>query len=191
MPTARPIVALLLLTAAGPATKPATRPTAAFVSDYGFRLKYPADWIVPAHPDEGQMFTVYLPLDRPATRPVAGKLKGVQVGGLGLRIEQGPSGVPDKNIVRDLSGTMAANLFADLDLAAKHVAVRPATVGDLPARQVRFEVAPNGGPAVTVVYVIAVRKGTEYVFNAAVPSAKFDALWPDMAAVLASFDVRN
>ena len=174
------------------AAAPATRPTRPFNSDeYGFRLKVPADWIVPEHPDDGQVFTVWMPLPKPATDGPATRPAGpFRVGGVGVRIEQGPPGQPDRQVLRDLTDAMAADLFADDKLAAKHVAMRPATVGDLPARQVRFAVDQAGRPVV-VLYVVAVRKGVEYVFNAAAPADQFDALLPDVLAMLASFDVRE
>jgi hypothetical protein len=181
-----------LLLAAGPTTRPATAPTATFDNDEcGFKLKYPAGWIVPEHPDDGQVFTVWMPL-RPgtATRPTGALAGHLSVGGVGLRVEQATRGVPDRQAVRELTDLIAANLFADEKLGAKHVALRPATVGDLPARQVRFIVQQPAGP-VTVAYVIAVRNGTEYVFNAAAPSDQFDALWPSVEAMLASFDLRR
>jgi hypothetical protein len=184
-------VAVLTLLATTAAT-PATRPTTPFTSDeYGFRLEVPADWIVPEHPDDGQVFTVWMPLRSPAAGGPATRAAGpFRVGGVGLRIEQGPPGQPDRQVVRDLTDSMAADLFADEKLAAKHVALRPATVGDLPARQVRFVVDQAGRP-VAVLYVVAVRKGVEYVFNTAAPADQFDALLPDLLAMLASFDVRE
>jgi len=191
MRTPRCSVALVLLAmSAGPAT----RPTKPFVSDdYGFRLSVPADWIVPGRPDDGQVFTAWMPLRAaarggPATRPGAGPFR---VGGVGLRVERGPRGQPDKQVLRDLTDSMAASLFADEKLAAKHVALRPATVGDLPAaRQVRFTVDQDGR-SVAVMYVVAVRNGVEYVFNIAAPADQLDGLLPDVTAMLASFDVRE
>ena len=191
------ILAVALLVAAAPTTGPAKRPTTTFAGDDGgFSLKVPVDWIVPPRPDEGQRFTVWLPLSGAATRPADAirGVKGVKVGGMGLRVggaEGDADGKTDRQILRDLTGLMAANLFADLDLGAKHVAIKPAAVGELPSRQVRFVVRPGGGAEVTVVYVVAVRKGTEYVFNAAIPTDRFDALWPDVERVLASFQVRE
>ena len=199
--------AVVLAAAAGPATRPTygpavtavAGPTTTFTGDSGFTLKYPADWIAPPHPDEGQAFTVWMPLSpaAAATRPAGAvnvgkvdQLKGLKVGGLGLRVEQ-VDGASDQQVVHDLSGSMAANLFADLDLAATHVAIKPAVVGDLPARAVRFVIHPGGGPAVTVAYVVACHKGTEYVFNVAAPTAAFDRLWPQVEAVLKSFEVKE
>ena len=174
------------------AAAPTTRPTTTFDSrEYGFKLKVPAGWIVPDRPDEGQVFTAWLPLRAgPATGPATRPTGVLRVGGAGLRVEQGRAGVPDGQLVRDLTGLMAANLFADDRLGAKHVALRAAKVADLPARQVRFVVDQGHGP-VTVVYVVAAHNGVEYVFNAAAPSDQFDALWPDLAALFASFDLRE
>ena len=183
MPTRRPLILLPLLAAAAPAT----RPTKVFNSDeYGFKLKVPADWIVPERPDEGQVFTVWMPLHRPTTEP-ADKL---QVGGVGLRVEQGPPGLPDKQVLRDLTGTMADQLFHEADKGIHHVTLRPADLGGIPARQVGFVVDHPGGP-VAVLYVVGVHKGTEYVFNTAAPADQMDRLLPDVRAMLGSFDLRD
>ena len=186
-----PCSVCLLALAAAPATGPATRPTVVFNSDeYGFKLHVPAGWIVPARPDAGQVFTVWMPLAAGAATRPTGAVGSVRVGGAGLRVEQGRAGVADGQLLRDLTGLMAANLFADEKLGAKHVALRPARVAGFPARQVRFVVDQGQGP-VTVAYVVAVHKGVEYVFNAAAPSEQFDRLWPDLAAMFDSFDLRE
>jgi hypothetical protein len=181
------LVPLLALSAASPAT----RPTKTFNSDEcGFQLKVPLEWIVPDRPDEGQVFTVWMPLHRSTSRPSAGPVDKLQVGGVGLRVEQGPPGMSDFQILRDLSGTMADQLFHEADKGIHHVTVRPAVIGTIPARQVGFVVDHPGGP-VAVLYVVGVHKGTEYVFNTAAPADQFDALLPDVKAMLASFDLRE
>ncbi len=187
MRTARFLLPLLVLGAA-PAT---TRPTKVFNSaEHGFKLQVPADWIVPERPDEGQVFTVWMPLHRPTTGPTTSPVDRLQVGGVGLRIEQGPPGMSDGQIVHDLSGTMADQLFHEADKGIRHVTIRPAVVGTMPARQIGFVVDHPGGP-VAVLYIVGVHKGTEYVFNTAAPADQFDELLPDVKAMLASFDLRD
>lgn len=180
----------LATTAVAATSRPATtRPTKVFASDeYGFKLKVPADWILPERPDEGQVFTVWMPLHQPTTGPATDQK--LQVGGVGLRVEQGPAGVPDRAIVRDLTGTIADHLFNQADKGIRHVTIKPAKVGFLPAREVAFTVDHPGGP-LSVLYVVAVRKGTEYVFNTAAPSEQMDKLLPEIRAMLASFDLKE
>ncbi len=181
MRTGRPLIAVLLLLAAA---GPATRPTRAFNSDeYGFGLRVPADWVVPDHPDAGQAFTAHsppLPATRPADRPAAVAVVNLRIGG-------GPDGLADGQVLREASDLLAATVF---EHGGQHVTIRPGPLGTIPGRQVRYTVDRPDGRA-DVLTAIAVRHRVTYVLTVAAPAGRLEPVMGDVNAILASFDPRE
>ncbi len=166
-----------------PATLPAHTPASQSVAmreivnrEQRFRLKCPADWIEPEHPANGQVFSVQKP---------GGSPQDTQFGVVGLRIDNGPEGMSDKAILMDLSGSIAGAVFKS---GGKKITVKPDTLGVIAARRIRFL---NEQPAATteVMYVIAVKKRIEYVFNVAAPQQQFEEMLPAVEELLKSFEV--
>jgi hypothetical protein len=148
-----------------------------FASDeFHFRLKYPADWLVPQKPIGGAVFSARTPALGP---------KDARFGVVGLRIDQGPQNRSDHDTLMELSAAMAGYVF---NHGGKKVTIRPDQLGGLPARRVRFISDEPSGPIATM-YVVAVKHRIEYVFSIAAPAEKFDELLPEVEAMLKSFEV--
>jgi hypothetical protein len=179
------IVCVGLATASALLAEPTTAPTtttapamAEFVSpEFRFRLKYPSDWIVPEHPVNGEVFSVRTP-------PISES--DSRFGVVGLRIDNGPEGRSDNATMMDLSGSIAGYVFKS---GGQHVTIKPDVVGGtMSARRIRFETEQPSGKIETM-YVVTVKKRIAYVFNVAAPAEKFDAMLPQVEAVLKSFEV--
>ena len=182
-------LALIALTsiaraAEGPTTAPASEPsTAPAVSEFAsaefrFRLKYPAGWVLPEHPVNGEVFSLRTPVVSASDK---------RFGVVGLRIDNGPEGRTDVATMMELSSSIAGYVFKN---GAQHVIVKPDALSDgtLPGRRIRFwTVQPEG--KVATMYVVAVHKRVEYVFNIAAPAEQFEAMLPQVEALLKSFEV--
>ena len=163
-----------------PTTAPATSPdTKEFTSpELRFRLRYPADWIAPEHPVNDQVFSVRTP---------ALSATDHRFGVVGLRLDNGPEGQPDRATLLEISGSIAGYVFKN---GGKKVTIKDDKIGvaNLPARRIRFLTDQPDGQVVTM-YVVAVHKRTEYVFNIAAPAEMFDRILPDVNELLKSFDL--
>jgi hypothetical protein len=162
-------------------TAPATTQTATaeFVSpEFRFRLRYPAEWTRPEHPVNDQVFSVRTPDIRPADH---------RFGVVGLKIDNGPEGQSDAATLMELSGSIAGYVFK---MGGQHVTIKPDKIGvaNLPARRIRF-VSDQPSGKIATMYVIAVRKRTEYVFNIAAPVEMFDEMLPRVNELLKSFEL--
>ena len=185
MDNPRRFAAMTLLAAL--AAAPATRPTQTFTSDeYAFQLKVPADWVVPEHPDPGQAFTARTP-PLPSTRPAPPGRPVLTLAAVGLKVDAGPEGASDPQILRDDAGALAGLVF---EHGGEHVTIRPGTMGGMPARRVRYTVDRPDGRA-EVLTVMTVHKRLAYVLTVAAPAGQLNGLMPDVEAMLASFDLRD
>ena len=163
---------LLALVAAAPATQPSTAPaTKDFTSsEFRFRLRYPAGWIVPPESVHDQVFSVRTP-----TEPDG------QFGEVGLRIDTGPADMPDKATLVDLSGTVVGIVQHN---GGQHVRITRGQLGGYPSRIVRFTTENT-----EAMYVMTVHQHVQYVFNVAAPAKRFDGLLPSVQALLKSFEL--
>ena len=164
-------------------TAPATSQVATteFVSpEFRFRLRHPAAWIRPEHPVNDQVFSVRTP-DISQTDK--------RFGVVGLKIDNGPEGQSDAATLLELSDSIASYVFK---MGGQHVVMKPDKVGvaNLPARRIRF-VSDQPSGKIATMYIIAVRKRTEYVFNVAAPAEMFEAMLPGVNEVLMSFELNE
>ncbi|HSV16597.1 MAG TPA: hypothetical protein VLI90_20200 [Tepidisphaeraceae bacterium] len=153
--------------------------TTEFVSpEFRFRLRHPAQWTRPEHPVNDQVFSVRTPDVAPGDH---------RFGVVGLKIDNGPEGQSDAATLLELSDSIAAYVFKG---GAQHVTVKPDKIGvaNILARRVRFVTEQPSGKIATM-YVIAVRKRTEYVFNIAAPVELFDTMLPGVDELLKSFEL--
>jgi hypothetical protein len=161
-------------------TAPTTQAaTAEFVSpEFRFRLRHPADWIRPQHPVNDQVFSVRTPDMSPTD---------ARFGVVGLKIDNGPEGQSDTATLLELSDSIAGYVFKN---GGQHVTVKPDRIGvaNLSARRIRF-VSDQPSGKIATMYVVAVRKRTEYVFNVAAPVELFDEMLPGVNEVLKSFEL--
>src|SRR5947208_2974758 len=147
---------------AAPATSQVA--TTEFVSpEFRFRLRHPAAWIRPEHPVNDQVFSVRTPDIGPTD---------ARFGVVGLKIDNGPEGQSDAATLVELSDSIAGYVFKN---GGQHVTVKGDKIGvaNLPARRIRF-VSDQPSGKIATMYVVAVRKRTEYVFNVAAPVELFD-----------------
>jgi hypothetical protein len=169
------------LLAASDTTAPSTQPAATveFVSpEFRFRLRHPAEWVRPKHPVNDQVFSVRTPDTGAAD---------ARFGVVGLKIDNGPEGQSDSATLLELSDSIAGYVFKN---GGQHVTVKPDKIGvaNLSARRIRF-VSDQPSGKIATMYVVAVRKRTEYVFNIAAPVDLFDTMLPDVNEVLKSFEL--
>src|SRR5439155_14474847 len=138
----------------------------------------PAGWVLPEHPVKGEVFSVRTPVISASDQ---------RIGVVGLRIDNGPEGRSDAATMMELSSSIAGYVFKN---GAQHVVVKPDALsnGTLPARRIRFLTDQPSGKVATM-YVVAVHKRVEYVFNIAAPAEQFDAMLPQVEALLKSFEV--
>jgi hypothetical protein len=153
----------------------------AYTSDR-FRLDYPADWTLLEKPVNHQVLSMQ-------TQPV--NRADQNLGVMGLRIDSGPDGATDEQILKVLSGGMVDYVF---NHGAKNVTVKSDTLGDIPARRIRFDTdkttdAGKRPATTTVIYIVAVHNRTEYVFTAAAPADQIAKMFPGVDAVVKSFRV--
>jgi hypothetical protein len=167
-----------------PSTAPSTEPTSAPATkefnsgEFRFRLKYPADWVLPEHPVNGEVFSLRTPVISASDK---------RFGVVGLRIDNGPEGATDVATMMELSSSIAGYVFKN---GAQHVIIKPDALsgGSLPARRIRFVTDQPTGKVATM-YVVAVHKRVEYVFNIAAPAEQFEQMLPQVEALLKSFEV--